>query len=363
MTSNIVGLEFMDGSVWYCPWQTLTTASGSYFAARFGGRLPPGAEHVDEHGRNVYFIFRDGQLFGNYILPYLATGQPGKLVPFAEDPILWRLLRQEADYYGLDNLSNMLHVTTTIVPNSMVNQGVFYWLGKNKGKSEYRNPYSIGAVDVTGWVDMTREEYAAIDEEYDDGQYSWKTLASFPPSRQALVQYRPPVKGVSVGIDMLEARGDCLLLTRKHSNRLNPVVIDLKSIKLKLTSYSLRWDGHSHKMDWNVEGSDDGVEWVVLHQARGEDLSPPTQEEMDELERETAFDDMDDGLNREKIPSETEISEFLLSYAELKHRRLFHIEAESGNVFYQYIRLVACKGSRNHLYGIGLELFGDVHEE
>ena len=78
MASDIIGLEFMDGSVWYCPRETLTSIPNSYLNARFhhdddGNIIPPGAERTDNYGRSVYFIARDGQLFGKHILSYLVT--------------------------------------------------------------------------------------------------------------------------------------------------------------------------------------------------------------------------------------------------------------------------------------------------
>jgi hypothetical protein len=44
--------------------------------ARFhhdGSIIPPGAQRTDHYGRSVYFIARDGQLFGKHILSYLVT--------------------------------------------------------------------------------------------------------------------------------------------------------------------------------------------------------------------------------------------------------------------------------------------------
>lgn len=52
-----------------------TNASGSYLFARFGADpiVPAGAERTDQHGRTVYFIARDGELFGKYILTLHAA--------------------------------------------------------------------------------------------------------------------------------------------------------------------------------------------------------------------------------------------------------------------------------------------------
>lgn len=363
MASDIVGLEFMDGSVWYCPRETLTSTPNTYLSARFGNDslIPAGAERKDAYGRTIYFIARDGRLFGNHMLPYLVTND-ANIPSFSEDPILWRQLRNEATFYGFDALSGSLHVTSSFSPEESGAQGVLYWLGTDKGKCEYSNPYSRGALDVTGWIDMTPEEYEELGEEYDDGAQSVKTLAALPRSRKALVQYRPPVKGVAAGKHMLEARDTCYLLFCEHDEALNPVVIDLKSVRLNLTAYSLRWDINCGMTDWNFEASEDGTTWHVLHTARDEDVSPPSSEEIEELTRETSFEE---GYDEADVPKEKEVSEFLLSYVERKHRHLFRIDHsdETEGVFYRYFRFIGDEESTSCLHGVGLELYGNVHEE
>jgi hypothetical protein len=103
MAADIIGLEFMDGSVWYCPRETLTSIPNSYLNARFhhddddGNIIPPGAERTDDYGRSVYFIARDGQLFGKHILPYLATND-ANLSSFAENVKLWRQLQTKPPF-------------------------------------------------------------------------------------------------------------------------------------------------------------------------------------------------------------------------------------------------------------------------
>lgn len=355
MPSNVIGLELMDGSVWYCPRSVLTSATGSYFAARFGddAKIPAGAEWIDEKGRNVYFIARDGELFGKYVLPYLVKNRPGRLPSFSADPELWRELREEAEFYGLVGLSNMLLTTKTFTPEKDGDKGVLYWLGTNKGTKEYQNPFSIGAVDVTGWVDMTREECAAIGDPFiakGDDNDDIKSLASLPSSRQVLVQYHPPVKGLS-----LHARDTCYLLWCHHSYEyLYPVVVDLKSIKLQVTAYSFRWDINCGGVtDWNLEGSVDGSNWDVLHAARDQKVfRDPSSEEISLL---TNFRGQD-------TPQKREFEAFLLAHVERHHRHYFRIENEN-TTYYRYIRFTSCKVSSSCLHGVGLELYGNVQEE
>ena len=114
---------------------------------------------------------------------------------------------------------------------------------------------------------------------------------------------------------------------------LNPVIVDLKRIRLQVTAYSLRWDVSCGMTDWNLEGSIDGEEWQVLHKARDQNVSPPSSDEIEELKRETNFGD---GYDEEDIPDNEELAEFLLSYVERRHRHWFRIEQENAD-FYRYI--------------------------
>jgi hypothetical protein len=104
MTDAIVGIELRDGRVWYCHRSVLANTTGSYFAARFGGSIPPGDERIDQYGRTVYFIERDSELFGKHILPYIQENS-ARLPLFSENPSLWRELRSEALFYALDGLA------------------------------------------------------------------------------------------------------------------------------------------------------------------------------------------------------------------------------------------------------------------
>jgi len=55
------------------------------------------------------------------------------------------------------------------------------------------------------------------------------------------------------------------------------------------------------------------------------------------------------------------------SYAERRHRHVFHVLQDGAQhvspVFYLYIRLTGYEDSMSCLHGVGLELFGEVHEE
>jgi hypothetical protein len=111
--------------------------------------------------------------------------------------------------------------------------------------------------------------------------------------------------------------------------------------------------------DWNFEGSNDGSTWLPLHEARGDQhLVQPTSEEirrLTELFVGEAF-----------IASERETSEMLLTYVERKHRHTWSIVSTE---FYRYFRFIGLdpglhiEGREQCMHGVGLELFGDVHEE
>lgn len=46
-----------------------------------------------------------------------------------------------------------------------------------------------------------------------------------------------------------------------------PTVVNLFSVKVRLTAYSL-WQDNREMTDWNLEGSNDGEERTVLHETR-----------------------------------------------------------------------------------------------
>jgi hypothetical protein len=348
MTDAIVGIELCDGRVWYCHRSDLANTTGSYFAARFGGSIPPGDERIDQYGRSVYFIRSDGELFGKHILPYLTKNDPN-LPLFSENPSLRRRLRKEALFYALDGLAATLHVTNSFEPN-LDCQGVLHWLGTDKGKSEYCNPHATGAVRVGGWVD-TLEEIVDMSDYVEDP----RLIADTQSARRALVQYRPPIKGLSAGRHMLEASECCEALGCDYSFEKLSVVLDLKTITLRPKAYSLRYDCCEGASDWNFEGSNDGSTWLPLHQARGDPhLVRPTREEIKSLTDLCGDEDF----------SEREVSEMLLTYVERKHRHTWSIVSTE---FYRYFHFIGLgpehiEGRGHCVHIVGLELFGDVHD-
>lgn len=146
-----------------------------------------------------------------------------------------------------------------------------------------------------------------------------------------------------------------------HSSQRIPVVIDLRSIRLRLKAYSLRYDlcGMS---GWNLEGSEDGLEWTVLHEVRGDSHLMPLLD----VDGEVMSTLILVVINNPEY-SESEKAEILLGYVEQNHRHTWEIESDA---FYQYFRLIGrgpCKNEDDLLsrcmHAVGLELYGDVHEQ
>jgi hypothetical protein len=241
-----------------------------------------------------------------------------------------------------------LHVTNSFEPN-LDCQGVLYWLGTDKGAHEYRNPHESGAVHVGGWVDTL--------EELSDYLEECRLIADTQSARRALVQYRPPVKGLSAGSNMLEALECCAVFDCDFSLGRLSVVLDLKTITLRPKAYTLRYDRCEGASDWNFEGSNDGSTWLPLHQARGDQhLVQPPGAEIRSLTELCVDEDF----------SERKTSEMLLTYVERKHRHTWSIVSTE---FYRYFRFIGLgpeaniEGHGYCVHGVGLELFGDVHEE
>jgi len=59
------------------------------------------------------------------------------------------------------------------------------------------------------------------------------------------------------------------MMTCHFSDYRVPAVVDLGSIKVRLTAYSLRCDKHG-TTDWNLGACAGGIECAVLHRARND---------------------------------------------------------------------------------------------
>jgi hypothetical protein len=195
----VIGL-LVGGKLFYCNRSTLTNFSGSYFARRFGSDTAFAAAqplYTDEQGVHVFFIDRDGDLFG-YILAYLRTlTLPPALGDYYQNSESWKSLRIEAEFYGLAGLWELLQITHSCRFNAF-HRGVLYWLGTRKGTQPYQNPYLIQEVYVGGWVDDEELYPAEHQPTTVVSQFAWNDaqIAGSFESRTVFVQNRPKLYNI-----------------------------------------------------------------------------------------------------------------------------------------------------------------------
>lgn len=346
------------GRIFKCHRSTLLNSGSHYFTNRFSGSFDARSAYTDQNGLAVYFLERSGELF-EYVFQYIVSLKL-ELPTFRENPVLWRNLRSEALYFGLEPLYNLLKITFHAEPNTG-NQGILYWLGTRRGTANYQNPYSIGAVHVGGWVDDSGHA-----QEYLFG------LAGGNYSRKSFVQYRAEPK-----MDFTEIEGNtlesvpigssCRLLDCDHGGKRLPALLDLKECFVRPTHFSLRaslclgMDG-----DWNLEASEDDVSWDILHASRNEDFLRLRGElangkaAMRYVQR-VFFEELElhQADNREAM-------DVLVSFLEREQRHIWEITAPEGcaNKFYRYFRIIGAEeiGVGGCLHCEGFELYGDVYE-
>lgn len=336
----IVGLD-VGGKVFYLRLSKLTKSGSAYFANPLKD-----VAYKDDAGRKVIFLDRSPQLF-EHVRDYLVGNLTTEL-PLATR----RQLRKEAEFLGLEGMTQALQVSQTFSPTSNPCQGVLYWLGTNKNATnEYENPYSTGAVEVTGWMDD--------DDNADEDMFD---LARFARSRETFVEYRckPAVqKGRSTNVWEME-QFSCLQWCQ-HANKRLPVVIDLRTdILLRPTYYSMRVsECMGLAGDWNLEGSNDGKKWEVLHAAR-DDNDLFLEEGNDEIKRQLT---KTLSFYNDHVQSDELAANVLLQILEQDFRHTWKVDAKGK--FYRYFRLIGASdpdGEDACLHGEGLELFGEVYE-
>jgi hypothetical protein len=146
---------------------------------------------TDDHGHSIYFIARDGQLFGKHILPYLLTND-ANISSFAKDFKLYSInceMKPPFMVWMHSLISYMLQVHFIWKRMEIkVNCTGLEWRWVQQPES--KNPYP--EVNI-----MTPEEFDEIGEDYDDGEYSCKTLVALLRSCHPLVQYHLAVKGIA----------------------------------------------------------------------------------------------------------------------------------------------------------------------
>jgi len=343
------------GRIFKCHRSTLLNSGSHYFANRFGGRFDAKAAYRDTNGLDVYFVERSGELF-EYVFQYIVTLQLF-LPPFHHDNVLWRNLRAEALYYGLNDMFEKLRITYSVEPNTG-HQGILYWLGTRRGTTDYRNPLSLGLCYVGGWVDDSKNA-----NEYLFG------LAGGQYSRKSFVQYRAEPKDFDFNVHLNELTvpigSSCRLLDCDHGGKRLPAVLDFKSIRVRPTHFSLRsslclgMDG-----DWNFEGSENGTDWCVLHASRSEEhLRLRGERANGKAAMQYVQHVFVEELELHKINNQ-EAMDVLVSFLEREQRHTWPITPPHPNVFYRYFRIIGADeiGVGGCLHAEGLEIFGDVSE-
>jgi hypothetical protein len=334
----VIGLD-VSGKVFYFRLALLLKSGGKFFKTL----VKEGNEaYKDERGRKVFFLDRCPDTF-KYVAKFLVSGQLN--LP-EDDMAIRRDLRDEAKFLGLIGLTKLLTVCHTFSPAES-NQGVLYWLGTKKGKAPYENPYSLGAVYVGGWVDDPKNEEEDIYE-----------LAKTARSREAFVHYRlkPHVHFVKNTWEMESF--NCLLWCEQADRKL-PVMVDLKSVLLRPTHYSLRVS-HCSGMagDWNFEASKDGKTWDVLHEARSDRSLHLPEGPEEQLEKRLQF-------YSDHVRSDQLAADLILSTLEQDHRHTWTLKPPPTQ-FYRCFRIIGAGASPEDgdccLHGEGLELYGDVYE-
>ncbi|KAL7542166.1 hypothetical protein ACHAXR_013155 [Thalassiosira sp. AJA248-18] len=357
---TIIGLD-VAGELFYCRKSTLLGENPSYFAARFGpdSMMDPQLDHIDEKGREIYFVDRNPVMF-KYVLDYLRMQKlPPEIGTFQETPNLWRSLRNEAEFYALDGLTSLLKVTFSCSPSEDGGKGILYWLGTNKGKNKYHNPYKLGVIDVSGWFD------------------SFSTLGEHDPSwgsserKEFFVQYRPISERALLDDEIIwPGVGNVLfpcLTGCNHSSQRLPVVVDMRKNTISPTHYSLRY-GACRGMDgnWNFEASTDGENWVLLHEGRRTDGHNLTYERLTQrhaLGENEWFQEIRQG--RDAFTPIANWPEVYCDYMERHYRHTWEINNSTGQ-FFRYFRIIGADvvgDGGGCIHCIGLEIYGKVHEE
>ena len=95
----------------------------------------------------------DSYIF-QYIMKHLETNKKPKGIRcYEKNKILWGLLRREdADFFGLDDLVWLLMITFSCIPEANSSEGILHWPGVKKGTVRYVNPYKSGSVSIMGWL-------------------------------------------------------------------------------------------------------------------------------------------------------------------------------------------------------------------
>eukprot|EP00977_Amphora_coffeiformis_P004350 scaffold923_cov171-Amphora_coffeaeformis.AAC.8 len=319
---------------------------------------------------DVYFVERDGELF-RYVYAFIVTGcvlLPPSLPPFGDSPQLWRALRAEAEFLGLDRLLQLLQTTFTCSQDTHGDRGVLYWLGTNKGQQplDYQNPLTTRVIDIQCWLDTValpadpdamerkvskaRDRFVQYRVPCDDIFADRSSSSTTTSSATAVVGY-----ALSVSYASLAGLGGFF---KYHV--VKPVLMDLKSIRLRPTCFSLRSSGtggEHREIHWQLEGSIDADSWQCLYSTvkNNGGTSPYL--------REISLDVKRSFLKTFREQRRVNYVELATEYVEAHHRHYWRIDPVP-DAYFRYLRFVGTGGQQDELpQGTSLELYGDVFEE
>lgn len=382
-THTIIGLD-VKGSVFFCQRSELIAANDgcSYFSARFrlDSMLDPGLDRIDDEGREIYKLNHNIDPFVfQQVMEYIDTKKkPNGIGSYDKNRNLWRLLREEADYFGLSDLVKMLNVTFSCSPSANGTQGVLYWLGTMKGTTNYINPYERGDVTITGSFDKPTKSRMGHDD--------IALMVQHRPNPEGESMFTPDEIWTEDHIDWLlsgdinnEGGSKCTATFLFFSKAYGPmmgenvcyyekekseelVVLKLKKgIAVSPTHYSIRNGGNGGMSgDWNFEASVDGLTWVVIHESRGRSplfggLLYPWHKQQ---HRKVWYAcQRVNGTKKRKLA--------VLEYMEHNQRHTWKVDTTGD--FYTQFRIVSIPVQRRRslqysLFGIGLEIYGHVLE-
>ncbi|CAB9507945.1 expressed unknown protein [Seminavis robusta] len=342
---SIVGLH-VGSRVFYCNRATLSSkVKSSYFNSRFStwkNLEDDEMSYVDPNGVQVFFIERDGDLF-EHILKFM-TRNSLNLPSFQDNQTLWRDLREEAKFYALDSLFNLLQVTQSVRINSSV-KGIFHWLG-NRRQEPCSTCMDSGEIEVGRFDDK-------------DGHFIPSSL-----SKSVLLQHHqkpvletPPLDSL-LNLDNDELRK---LVTPDHitCTLWNDAVISLDSVSIRPSHVTMRihYDDleRAQENSFNLEASKDGVYWDLLHLTSCHQSPHAGQEKANFMVDLAVF------VQPDGIPPAVRSEHFIKAVDRLLRRTW---EVEKTKEFYKFFRFVGARaGQYPDRRGGSLEMFGDVHEE
>ena len=349
--SSQVGLD-VGGVLYYTDRRTLTAIEGTYFARRFEAESRFAAEDeryaYDDPSRQcrVYAIDRDPALFV-YMLSYLRTGRVC-LPPYDYDPSLWRRLRAECEYYGMDAMGSALVVTRSFPFDpeyGVLQYGVLHWLGRGRdrgggGCGVYTSPLRPDGARIHA----SRTSSSDVAPTGDD-------ISAYP----AHVAYQPELRESDA--NNIEAHaGEGSYCDFDATCAFGLQLPD--DVRLRPTHVSFRITSCSGKTSWLLEASEGGDAWVEL--ARRDSHSVATSADLWRCCHHL-FPNAADGTT---VAVEPDRAEALASTVDSLSRRHYSIQTDAFFRSFRFRGLDPPADPDAHalqcFHMNGLELFGDV---